>query len=299
MSSACLQVVVRIGINLISKSLSDRLLRHANAEYFAPHGLRVRICKTAAMRQIIGIDAPPQEPQGSEKFAEFKASTSRGAGSLALHLPVIRKIYNHYTDPVPAIDPNAPGEMAARRLLPLQGYTLPLTFDVPPAAPPKGILDKAPGLTIRMESWKLRRDQEDKNHMRQVLAYQEGRSTYLPLTPMTSSSDESQNVFKRTLDKNREKKWRKQEEKALSGKQSTRLRQGVEVADRLEWNATDALLWIVVVNADQDAAIQGTEMVDSAENVETIQEEDWQRQIRHEAAEHECYTEQAKFGKED
>ncbi|KAI5121179.1 hypothetical protein M0805_005980 [Coniferiporia weirii] len=296
-ASTCLQVVAKTGIHIISKSLTDRLLRRANAEYFAPRGLRVRICKNAAMRQIIGLDAPTPEPHGSEKFTRFKKSAGRTAETVALHLPVVRKIYNHYAEPVPAVDPNAPGEMAARRMLPLQGYVLPLTFDVPPPVPLTGMLDKASELTMRMESWQLHRDQEDKNHMRQVLAYQQGHSTYLPLTPLTSSSDESQNVFERTLEKKREKKWRKQEERAIKGDPSTRLRQGVEVADRLEWNSTDALLWIVVLNADQDAAIMGTEMIDNVENVETVQEEDWQWQMRNEAAERQYYTEQNKFGK--
>ncbi|KAI5114829.1 hypothetical protein M0805_005469, partial [Coniferiporia weirii] len=79
---------------------------------------------------------------------------------------------------------------------------------------------------------------------------------------------------------------------------SKKLRTNVEIADRLEYKSTDSLLWVVLVNADQDAEIQGTELVDNAEDVETIRDADWQQEMRHEAEEDQyMMNQELKFGK--
>ncbi|KAI5115805.1 hypothetical protein M0805_006524 [Coniferiporia weirii] len=216
------------GIHKFAKTLSDKLLLRANAEYFAPRGMRVRICKTAAMRQIVGLDAVRVgDPSKSEKLVKFGKAAGRTAETVALHLPIIRNVYNLVAPPVPSVDPNAPDEMAARRMLALQGYALPLSFDVPPATPVQGIMDNASGLSGRMQTWRLRQN--------------------------------------------------------IAGRSSGKLRKNVEIADRLEYKSTDNLLWVVLVNADQDAEIQGTELVDNAEDVETIRDADWQQEMRREA----------------
>ncbi|KAI5121178.1 hypothetical protein M0805_005979 [Coniferiporia weirii] len=296
-ASFCMQTVAITGIHVLAKTLSDRLLRHANAEYFAPRGLRVRICKTAAMRQLIGLDAPTLGPQGSGRFTNYTKAIGRTAETVALHVPGIRKVVNHHAAPVPAIEPSAPEKAAARRMLAFEGYALPLSFDVPPPPPFKNPIDKASGLTMRLQTWRFCRREADLNHKRQVLAFQDGRSTSLPSTPTFSSSDGSQNRFEKTLDQRRARNWQKAEQRAQSGKPSKRLRQGVEVADRLEWKSTENLLWIVLVNAEQDARIQGTELVDGVEDVEIIHDADWEREMRCEVEEDRCFTEGGKISK--
>ncbi|KAI5117050.1 hypothetical protein M0805_007907, partial [Coniferiporia weirii] len=243
-AGAAMQTVAQTGIHILAKTLSDRLLRRANTEYFAPRGMRVRICKTAAMRQIVGLDAVRVgDPSKSEKLAKFGKAAGRTAETVALHLPIIRKVYNRVAPPVPSVDPNAPGEMAARRMLVLQGYALPLSFNVPPAAPVQGIMDKTSGLSVRMQSWRLRQKEADTTHKRQLLAFKEGRSTSLPSTPSSSSSGD-RNPLEMAIDWRRDRKWSKEERRALNGRSSKKLRTNVEIADRLEYKSTDSLLWV-------------------------------------------------------
>ncbi|KAI5121177.1 hypothetical protein M0805_005978, partial [Coniferiporia weirii] len=296
-ASIAIQTAAQTGIRVIAKTLSDRLLRRANADYFAPRGLRVRLCKTAAMRQIVGLDTTSTtEPTFSGKLAKFGKGAGRTAETVALHLPIIRTVYNRVAPSVPAVDPNAPGEAAVRRMLVLQGYALPLSFDVPPVTPVEGIMDKASGLSARMQSWRLRKKEADTNRKRQLLAFQEGRSATPPSMPSSSSSG-NRNPLEVALDWRKDRNWQRQERRAASGR-SSKLRTNVEIADRLEWNSTDNLLWVVLVNADQDAEIQGTELVDNAEDVETIRDSDWQEEIRHEDEEDQYTMEQIlKFGK--
>ncbi|KAI5117563.1 hypothetical protein M0805_004476 [Coniferiporia weirii] len=298
-ASIAIQTAAQTGIRVIAKTLSDRLLRRANADYFAPRGLRVRLCKTAAMRQIVGLDTmSTAEPKLSGKLAKFGKGVGRTAETVALHLPIIREAYNRVAPSVPAVDPSSSGEVAMRRMLVLQGYTLPLSFDVPPAAPVEGIMDKASGLSVRMQAWRLRRKEADTNRKRQLLAFQEGRSATPPPMPSSSSSG-NRNLLEVALDWRKDRIWQLQELRAgIAGRSSGKLRTNVEIADRLEWNSTDNLLWVVLVNADQDAEIQGTELVDSAEDVETIRDSEWQQEIRRENEEDQYTMEKIlKFGK--
>ncbi len=46
-----MQTGAQVGMHVMSKTLSDRYLRAANDRIFAPLGLRVRLCKTAALRK--------------------------------------------------------------------------------------------------------------------------------------------------------------------------------------------------------------------------------------------------------
>ncbi|THH05197.1 hypothetical protein EW145_g4973 [Phellinidium pouzarii] len=192
----------------------------------------------------------------------------------------MRGVYNRIAPSVPAVDPHAPEQMAVRRLLALQGYVLPVSFDVPPPAQLEGLMDKASGLSVRIQAWRVRQTETKAAHKRHLLAISEGRATSLP--PRQSSSS-SQNVFKQVFDWGVDQKRWKDEKKAQFnahiGREDRRLREDVEVADRKEWNATKNLLWIVVVNAEQDTLIEGTEIVDSAADEEQIPDDEWRAEI--------------------
>ncbi|KAH8113832.1 hypothetical protein DFH11DRAFT_1704716 [Phellopilus nigrolimitatus] len=289
LAGAGMQVGAQVGIKVLSKTLTDRYMRRANVEYFAPRGLRARICKTAAVRQLVGLDAPPSATAStSSKFMQHAKTAGGVAETVALHLPVIRKVYNRLAPPVPAVDPNAPGDMTSRRLSVLQGYVLPLSFDVPPPAPLEGFMEKASGLGMRLDSWKVNRAAASADRNRHLLAVQEGRATGLP-PPPTRSPGSSQNILEQAWEWRGDRRRNKDEGRALRraefGRSSSKLQTKVEIADRKEWKTTDNLLWVVLVNAEQDAFIQGTEFADGSDDVEQVSEAEWREEIERENAE--------------
>lgn len=85
-----------------------------------------------------------------------------------------------------------------------------------------------------MEGWKTKRTETSRDRSRHLLAVAEGR--------------ESMN----DADYRDPRNWR-QASRALTGRSmSTRkLKQSVARADRLEANATDAIVWLVMINLDE------------------------------------------------
>ncbi|KAL5527873.1 hypothetical protein ACEPAG_6674 [Sanghuangporus baumii] len=301
-ASAGIQVAAGTGIQVLAKTLTDRYLRRANAEYFAPRGLRVRICKTAAMRQLTGLDPVPDanEPT-STKVKKFAVQSGRVAETVVLHLPIIRKWYNRIAPGVPSIPAGAEGlgGATARRLAMIQDHALPLTFDVPPPPPEEGLMNKASGLSVRLQTQRARQKEAKTERKRQLLAIQEGRATSLAPMPSSdigsststssSSSSSAQNVLGQAVDWRQARKDKRAEQRALRrasrGRVSRGLQSSVELADRMEWKTTHMLLWVVVLNAEQDEKIQGRELVDNDADVERVAEEDWQAELNHENVE--------------
>ncbi|KAH8113843.1 hypothetical protein DFH11DRAFT_278873 [Phellopilus nigrolimitatus] len=285
LAGAGMQFGAQVGIKVLSKTLTDRYMRRANTEYFAPRGLRARICKTAAVRLLVGLDAPPSAMAStSSKFKQHAKTAGEVAETVALHLPVIRKVYNRLAPPVPAVDPNAPGDMTSRRLSVLQGYVLPLSSNVPPPAPLEGLMQKASGLGMRLDSWKVNRTAASADRNRRLLAIQEGRATRV-LSPPVRSPGSSQKILKQALDRRGDRRRNKDERRALrrrTEKSSRKLQTKVKIADRKEWKTTDNLLWVVLVNAEQDALIQGTESADGSDDVEQVSETEWREEIKRE-----------------
>lgn len=240
-----MQTIARAGMVAVAKSLSDRLLQRANKELFAPRGLRVRICKTAAMHQLVGLTAT------GEKSSKLVAA-GRTAETIALHLPIIRKVYNRIAPRAPLVnvDPRGSGSVTQRRMEPLEHYTLPLDFNVPPAAPPETIMQKAQGMSMRLEQWKERGSESKADQNRHLLAIAEGRASSLPPRPPSDSSGLSQ-AWEVKQARRMEKEEGKARKKAARGKQPKSLQTKVQIADRLEHNSTRDLLWIVVLNEEQ------------------------------------------------
>ncbi|KAL5487557.1 hypothetical protein ACEPAI_5665 [Sanghuangporus weigelae] len=301
-ASAGIQFAAGTGIYILAKTLTDRYLRRANTEYFAPRGLRVRICKTAAMRQLTGLDPVPDanEPTTSAKVKKFAVQSGRVAETVVLHLPIIRKVYNRFAPGVPSIPAGAEGlgGVTARRLAMIECHALPLTFDVPPPPPEEGLMNKVSGLSVRLQTQRARQKEARTERKRQLLAIQEGRATSLTPVPSSdigtststsSSSSSAQDVLGQATKWRQARKDRRAEHRALRrarrGRVSRGLQSSVELADRMEWKATRMLLWVVVLNAEQDEKIQGRELVDSDADVERVAEEEWQAELRHENAE--------------
>ena len=247
-----MQTVARVGMVVVAKTLSDRLLQRANTEFFAPRGLRVRICKTAAMRQLVGLSTEPEKSK--------LAKAGHVAETIVLHLPIVRKVYNRLAPPPPpavSFDPNIPSTLAQRRIASLEGHSLPLDFDIPPAAPPEKIMQKAQGMSVRLEQWQQRSSEAKANQSRQLLAIAEGRATSLPPRPPSNSSNPLTQAWEfRQARRQRKKEW-KARMAGFSDKKMRRLQNKAMLEDRKELNATENLLWLVLLNAEQGEHFSG------------------------------------------
>jgi hypothetical protein len=118
----------------------------------------------------------------------------------------------------------------------LNGYITPVSFDVPPEKMPEALLDKASELAIKLRLWQGKRSDTKAMRDRRLLAIAEGRS---------------QPTF---YGVNQDRRTRRAERRTIlgrSGRQTRKLRGNVAKADRLELNATNDLVWVVIMNADQ------------------------------------------------
>lgn len=231
-------------MTVVAKSLSDRFLQRANKEFFAPRGLRVRICKTAAMRQLVGLGAEPEKGK--------LAAAGHTAETIALQLPIIRRVYNRVAAPPPvpsSCDPNLPSSMAQRRLASLEGHALPLDFEVPPPAPQEKITEKAQGMSMRLEQSRERKKEAKATRNRELLAIAEGRATSLSSPPLIDPNNPSKKELKQA--RRMEKKAHKAQLAGMDPKKLKKLQNKVLLDDRVEYNANQDLLWIVLLNADQ------------------------------------------------
>lgn len=135
-----------IAIHIISKTITDRYLRAANANLFQPRGYSVRLCTTSAMLALCNVS----ESKVRSKMNKF----GRGVGTAFLQLPlpiinpIASTIVHAIADKTPPIaasgregDPiNSP--MLRRRLAMTREFALPLTVDdLPPPEKPQGVMD--------------------------------------------------------------------------------------------------------------------------------------------------------------
>jgi hypothetical protein len=120
----------------------------------------------------------------------------------------------------------------------LNGFIMPMSFDVPPAKTPEALMDKASELCIKLRLWQGNRADTKAMRNRRLLAIAEGRA---------------QPVYYDVAEY-RDRRTRRAERRARrgrTGKQARKLRGKVAKADRLELNATNDLVWVVIMNADQ------------------------------------------------
>ncbi|KAJ7441765.1 hypothetical protein B0H11DRAFT_2204667 [Mycena galericulata] len=155
LAGVAIQTAAKTGMRVLSKTLTDRYLRAANLRLFKPRGLSVRICTAAAMQHLVmhtPIAAPPS------KLTRF----GRGVGSLLMQIPLpITSVVVHAVADAPpkvrAMNPNAGTSKkllaTQRRVAALDGYALPLDFDVPKPAKAQGAMDTMASWGVKFDSW--------------------------------------------------------------------------------------------------------------------------------------------------
>lgn len=228
-AGALLQTSAQVGMHVVSKSLSDRYLQAANARIFAPLGLRARLCKTPALRVLVGHpDAHHEEPSKLKKFGQ-------SAGDVILHLPlpIMKKIVRSVMDKPPPIDPRITDPFV-RRLMIMHGYILPVEYGpaIPPPSNPEGVMDKMNGYAVGRRRAQVDKKEQDAAVRRQILAG-------MPVTREGGMT----------------KKDRKMVKKASKGK-DRKLKKKVELDALHEHRANEKLVWLVIINeADGELSI--------------------------------------------
>ncbi|KAG8873666.1 hypothetical protein FRB98_008854 [Tulasnella sp. 332] len=285
-ASISMQAGARAGAKALSKGLTDRYLRIANETYFAPRGLRIRLCRTSAVRQIVGLD-PAQNSTKSSSTLESLKTTGIMIENAGLSIPIVRNVIVR-CHPPPKIDTTIVPDATKRRVASLEGRCLPLDYDMPPPKATEGQVNKMNALGVKMSAWMDGRDKAKANRARDMLA---GRQTQTQQSASSSTESQQpsqmQNVLKvlsstrigsrlSSLNQRREARSRITATTML-GKR--RLKSKVAVADRKEVSASIGMLWIVVLNADQDKLLGGTDLADSPADVEEILTEEWQHEL--------------------
>jgi hypothetical protein len=224
--------------------------------------------KTAAMRRFVGIDADGPGPSKAKRFAK---TVGHGIESVVYRLPIplIGRVVSALTTPS-NIDPNSTNNVTERRMMALNGYITPVSFDVPPAKTPEALMDKASELCIKLRLWQGKRADTKAMRNRRLLAIAEGRSqpTYYGVSEYN------------------DRRSRRAERRGTASVHTRKLRGKVAKADRLESNATNDLVWVVVMNADQDIGIEGRALADDLEDAQ-IDEDEWADEIELEEEEDE------------
>ncbi|KAJ6478731.1 hypothetical protein C8R47DRAFT_628769 [Mycena vitilis] len=115
-------------MRVLSKTTTDLYLRAANLRLFKPHGLSVRLCTAAAMQHL--IMGAPIVPAPSRI-----TRLGRGVSNVLMNVPIplASLLVNAKAGPgmAPASRRSTRMQAAQRRAALLQGYALPLDFDMP------------------------------------------------------------------------------------------------------------------------------------------------------------------------
>ncbi|KAG8873515.1 hypothetical protein FRB97_006658 [Tulasnella sp. 331] len=262
-----IQVGARAGAHALSKGLTDRYLRIANEDFFAPRGLRVRLCKTEAMRRIVGEDTT--QPSGNQTLKKVGNSAER----IGLHLPIIRNAIVMF-HPAPTIDTSRETDVTRRRVAAVQGYVLPLEYDVPPAELPPGMMDKVSATLGKVDKWRNMKSTNDTDKARRLLTEQQAYNAQAGRSQTQGGVLGIQLARDVILDK--------LSPNSRGGGSTAKVRTKVAIANRKEVAKTVAILWIVVLNEEQDKQIQDTELVDSKVDIEEIEEMEWEEELRRE-----------------
>jgi len=246
-----LQTGARVGMHVLSKTLSDRYLRAANERIFAPLGLRARLVKTSALRVLVNHpDAMKAEPS---KLKRFGRATGDVVLRLPIPFPVVRSVIRSMMDKVPEIDPRMTDPLA-RRLMTMHGYILPVEYGpaIPPLAKPDKILDKMNGFAVGRKRGKV--DKQDRNA--------DVRRKYLAGIPVTREGGMTRagRDYLMLL--------------RVSSGSASKLKDKVENDARREHRANEKLVWLVIINEADDAKIQGKEVMDNSSDSITFNDQE-------------------------
>ncbi|KAK4704873.1 hypothetical protein P7C70_g1342, partial [Phenoliferia sp. Uapishka_3] len=292
-----IQTVAQTSLHVISKTLTDRYLRLQNEKFFSPRGLVVRLVRTPALRTLLSPPSPDTAPPS--KFSSFMSNTGKTAQKVSLHVPVVRKIVNRFSDPVPAVPANTSDHMstlAGRRLAQLsqEGLIAELDLDVPPAKTPEGLMDKGNELAVKMRKWKDARKEHKVDQKRQLLAIREGKGGFEGASSQSGQFGQFGPGARKA--RRAERRAQRDSRRGRTGSASRKLRTSVEIADRKEYNSTDSLLWIVLLNKEQDEEIQNREEADAEVEFLNVPDDEWEEEIDAEEEEEEIALEQEKVG---
>ncbi|KAF7303643.1 hypothetical protein MIND_00593600 [Mycena indigotica] len=302
-AGAAIQTGAQVG--MLSKTLTDRYLRAANNQLFKPQALA-------------GFNSG--EASSESKLDKFK----RQVGSVAMKVPLPLAgmlVYAVAKKPpkVPAMDPSARPESKKllatyRRVASLDGFILPLDFEMPKPAMADGVMDTMASWGVRFDGWLETRKQsraEDKRLQLEALdSDRDSRSnheqpsqsgvlcnglfgTRRSLGVGGGLIGGTINLAVNALDRNNDRDNRNpppssnnrarvgQIQSGLAGLLAQRgigLRGARGLQDR-EKDRLRMLLWVVIMNADLDAEIQGIERADGLEDYEEINEEAWRAEM--------------------
>ena len=261
-----MQTAAQTAAHIISKSLTDKYLVHANAIYFEPHDLKLHLMKTAAMHKFIGID----EGMEPGKAMAFAKAAGRITENIVLRLPLPRLgrlievihrdlvrliipptcrhheiIYDMLDLQAPAVDRNSSNGVTGRRLAQLRGYIYPVNIHVPPPATPSSLYDKSSALAMKMDAWRRGLFVTNATRNRQLLAIAEGRAPPGSLQPYTTGGGKIMDTLGSAWNARQEAKarWSRRGARKLGSK--------VKKLDRMEMNQTDGLVWLVVLDLEQ------------------------------------------------
>ncbi len=123
-----------------------------------------------------------------------------------------------------SVDPRI-SDPLVRRMMPYEGYVLPMTFDVPPPNAPSNVVKKLSDYAVNRRRKNLTKKAEDIAARRQILAG-------VPVTRELTRKDEK--VMK----------------KLARGKER-QIRRKVNKDDRKESRMNEKVLWLVIVNEDE------------------------------------------------
>ncbi|KLO05944.1 hypothetical protein SCHPADRAFT_861819 [Schizopora paradoxa] len=238
-----MQTGAQVGMHVLSKTLSDRYLRAANERIFAPHGLRVRLIKTPALRALVGH--PEADKPAPSKLKQFGQTAGDVVLRLPLPLPFVKRGIRALMDKPPPIDPRMTDPLA-RRLMVMQGFILPVAHGpaIPPPVKPDGVLDKMNGYVVGKRQTKVDKQARDAAVRREILAGM----------PISREGGMTRRDYKMA--------------RRASRGRTRRLKTKVEEDARREHRNNERLVWLVILNEADDAKISGTEAMDnSSDNI--------------------------------
>ncbi|KAJ7784327.1 hypothetical protein B0H16DRAFT_1402158 [Mycena metata] len=255
-AGTAIRTVAIVGARVLSKTLTERYLRAANLRLFNPKGLSARLCTTAAMQSLVMRTSSGVGPSTMTKIA-------RGVGTLFLELPLSSGVVRAIADKPPRVyasisdvgDGQKVPLAVQRRLASLEGYALPLQFDVPPPAKAQGVMDA-------MRSWALAFDQ------RRTIKKQNKQKSERKELRRRQKAERKALGHEESHERREEKNAHKAAKRAR--KQEKKLERRVANADLIEHWQSEKGLWLVIMNAELDGEIEGFERADSLTNEEYV-----------------------------
>ncbi|KAJ7185787.1 hypothetical protein C8R46DRAFT_882198 [Mycena filopes] len=287
-AGAAIQAGAKTGMRVLSKTLTDRYLRAANLRLFKPRGLSVRICTTAAMRHLVMRTPITAAPSKLKRFG-------RGVGSVLLRvpLPTVNAAVHLVADKPPKIAATDPAGQnkkllaTRRRVAALEGYALPLDFDMPRPAKAQGVMDTMAGWGVKFDSWLDGRRQTKAEDARLKLEEleREGRDTVGHTQGARGGLLMGDGGGRRLGRLGGGRLGGRTDGGLLARGGKGELERKVADADLIEHWQADKLLWVVIMNSEIDDEIEGIELAESNEDEERIDAEMWQEEMNMERQE--------------